>query len=443
MKSDETLLVHGGILLTVDDRERILDGGYVFVRGDTIMDVGEPGAKPPQADRMIDASGCVVMPGLINAHHHLYSTLACGFTPPGEPAANFQQILERLWWKLDAALTVEDVYTSSALALLQAARWGCTTIIDHHASPACADGSLDIVEKAFRDVGLNGGLCYEVSDRNRPGEGIDENVRFIRKCRERQDDQIAALFGLHASMTLSDKTLLKCGELGRELDAGFHVHVAEAECDHEASLKQYGKKPMARLMEAGTTGPRSIFAHGIHLDDRELDNLRDTGSMLVTNPESNMNNGLGVTPMMQALKKNICVLLGTDGMAPNMLAQARALYLIQRTTHRDPRIAFGEAVSALLFANRDACRRIFSRPRGALQTGCIADIALFPYTPFTPFESNTWMGHLLFGLVQTPARTTICRGQVIVDNGAAVRLDETEVRKKAVEQARALWKRIR
>ncbi|HMP72266.1 MAG TPA: amidohydrolase family protein [Kiritimatiellia bacterium] len=442
MSGMKRLLVRGGMVLTMDDESRILPGGFVYVEGDEIKAVGGAGDPVPEADRVVEGEGCVVMPGLINAHHHLYSTLACGFTPPGEPARNFQEILERLWWKLDAALNGADVYASSAIALLQAARWGCTTVIDHHASPGCVEGSLDEVERAFRDVGLNGCLCYEVSDRNREGEGIEENERFLRKLAEAKDDQIAGLFGLHASMTLGERTLERCGGLGRDLGAGFHVHVAEAECDVEATRKLFGAELMPRFEAAGITGPRSIFAHGIHLDDGGLEILRGTGSMLVTNPESNMNNGLAVTPAMEALKKNICLLLGTDGMAPNLIAQARALYLIQRTTHRDPRIAFGEAVQALLLGNRDACRRIFKRARGALQPGCLADLALFPYTPFTPFEAGTWMGHLLFGLVQTPARTTICRGEVIVENGGSTRMDEVALRAATVERARALWQRI-
>lgn len=443
MKPSESLLIRGGTVITLDDQHRILDNGFVLCRGDAIEAVGDAHTRVPDASRVVDATGCVVMPGLINAHHHLYSTLACGFTPPGEPAKNFQQILERLWWKLDAALDAEDVYASAAIALLQAVRHGCTTVIDHHASPACADGSLDIIERAFTDVGMNGCLCYEVSDRNREGEGIDENVRFIRKSRQRADDQITALFGLHASMTLGERTLQRCGELGRELNTGFHVHVAEAECDHETTMKKFGSKLMDRFSAAGIAGPNTIFAHGIHLDARELDMLRDAGAMLVTNPESNMNNGLGVTPMMEALSRNVCVLLGTDGMSPNMIAQARALYLIQRTTHRDPRIAFAESVTALLYNNRDACRRLFKRPRGALQSGALADVAVFPYVPFTPLEPHTWMGHLLFGLNQAQARTVVCRGRIVVDQGASTMVDEAELRAKSVEKARALWRRIR
>ena len=162
-----SLLITNGHLVTLDEDNRFIENGSVYIEGDRIVDVGDFAADTYPADRTIDAGGNLVMPGLINAHHHLYSTFARGFTPPGPPAQNFEENLKNLWWKLDAALDAEDVYYSALLAIMHAARAGCTTIIDHHASPSCCDGSLDQVERAFRDVGLSGCLCYEVSDRNR------------------------------------------------------------------------------------------------------------------------------------------------------------------------------------------------------------------------------------------------------------------------------------
>jgi cytosine/adenosine deaminase-related metal-dependent hydrolase len=204
-----SLLITNGHLVTLDEDNRFIEGGSIYIEGKQIVEVGEIAADAYSPDRTIDARGSLVMPGLINAHHHLYSTFARGFTPPGPAAQNFEEILTKLWWKLDAALDSEDVYYSALLAVMHAARAGCTTIIDHHASPSCRDGSLDQVERAFRDVGLSGCLCYEVSDRNRDGEGIEENERYLRKCRDADDGQMAAMFGLHALMTLGTKTLAR------------------------------------------------------------------------------------------------------------------------------------------------------------------------------------------------------------------------------------------
>ncbi|NIP19074.1 MAG: amidohydrolase family protein, partial [Xanthomonadales bacterium] len=356
-------------LVTLDEENRFIENGSVYIEDHEIVDAGDFRPDRYTADRTIDAQGNLVMPGLINAHHHLYSTFARGFTPPGDPPRNFEEILSKLWWKLDRALDHEDVYHSALLALMHAARAGCTTVIDHHASPSCRDGSLDQVERAFRDVGLSGCLCYEVSDRNVEGEGIEENERYIRKCRDADDGQMAAMFGLHALMTLGTRTLQRSADIAHALDAGFHVHAAEDEADVRITMERYGRRLMDRFLDFGIPGPKTIFVHGVHFEPREMDLMRSTDSMLVNNPESNMNNGLGVSPILELLQHGVTVGVGTDGMSSHMISQARAMYLHQRTEHRDPTLAFAEACEILLGNNRDICNRLFREPRGALAPG--------------------------------------------------------------------------
>ena len=437
-----SLLITNAHLVTLDDENRVIEGGSVFIENDEISAVGRLDPETLQPDRTIDAAGRVVMPGLIIAHHHLYSTFARGFTPPGRPATNFDENLRFLWWKLDAALESEDVYYSSLLALMDAALAGCTTIIDHHASPGCCDGSLDHVERAFRDVGLSGCLCYEVSDRNRSGEGIEENERFLRKCRDAGDGQLTALFGLHASMTLCADTLERCASIGNELDAGFHVHAAEDAIDVTRTRDRCGKRVIDRFHDYGMTGEKSIFVHGTYLEPEEMDLLAETGSILVTNPESNMNNGLRVSPVLEMLDRGVLVGLGTDGMSSHVISQARALYMHQRTLHQDPTLAFVEACQVLLENNRRISNRLFEEPRGALRPGYLADVVIYDYVPFTPLRAETLYGHLLFGLGFRRVHTTVARGNVIVDEGTIRKLDESGIRSQCVARASALWSRI-
>jgi putative selenium metabolism protein SsnA len=437
-----SLLINNGRLVTLDDEKRVIEGGSVYIEDGHIVDAGEIAPGSYAADRSIDACGRVVMPGLINAHHHLYSTFARGFTPPGPPARNFAQNLENLWWKLDSALDSEDVYFSALLALVDAARAGCTTVIDHHASPSCCDGSLDQVERAFRDVGLSGCLCYEVSDRNEQGQGIEENERYIRKCQASDDDQLTAMFGLHASMTLGTQTLERCGEIGETLGVGFHVHAAEDAIDVETTKDRYGQSVMGRFLEFGIPGPKTIFVHGTHLEPREMDLLHSTDSMLVSNPESNMNNGLRVSPALDFLRHGVMVGLGTDGMSSHLISQARALYLHQRTDHRDPTLAFAEACDILLNNNRKICNRQFNEQRGQLARGQLGDVVIYDYVPFTPMTAENLYGHLLFGLSFSRAKTTIARGRVIVDDGMLPHIDESAIRAGCAERAAAIWARI-
>jgi len=437
-----SLLIKNGVIVTLNDTNDMLERGSVYIENNKIVDVGAFPDDQYQPEDVIDAHGNVVMPGLINAHHHLYSTLARGFTPPGEPARNFKEILEKLWWKLDMALEPEDVYLSALIAVMHAARAGCTTIVDHHASPGCADGSLDLIEKAFREIGVNGCLCYEVSDRNSKGEGIEENERFIRKCAQSDDDQISALFGLHALMTLSTPTLERSADIAHALGAGFHVHVAESEVDVQVTFERYQRRIMDRFLDFGIPGHRSVFVHGIHFEAREMDLLKTTDSILINNPESNMNNGLSVTPILEMLQRGVLVGLGTDGMSSHMISQARAMYLLQRTYRRDPRVAFAEAAEILLKNNRAICNRLFKEPRGMLAPGCLADVIIAEYVPFTPLNPATFYGHLLFGLSFARVGTTIARGRVIVRDGHMLDVDEEAIRARSVERARRLWARI-
>jgi putative selenium metabolism protein SsnA len=437
-----SLLITNGHLATLDDDNRFVENGCIYIDGNRIVAVGDLDTSAYSADRTIDAGGKLVMPGFINAHHHLYSTFARGFTPPGPQPTNFDENLKSLWWKLDAALDSEDVYYSALLALMDSARAGCTTIIDHHASPSCCDGSLDQVERAFRDVGLSGCLCYEVSDRNKDGEGIEENERYIRKCRDSDDEQMSALFGLHASMTLGNQTLERCAGIAHELDAGFHVHAAEDAIDVQMTRELYGQKVMARFAEFGIPGNKTIFVHGTCLEPAEMDLLHATDSILVNNPESNMNNGLGVSPVLDFLKHGVTVGVGTDGISSHLVSQARAMYLHQRAEQRDPTVAFSEACEILLKNNARISGRLFAEARGALAAGQLADVVVHDYVPFTPLNADTFYGHLLFGLSFSRVQTTIARGHVVVDDGRLPGLDEEAIRARCTERARAIWARI-
>lgn len=438
-----SLLIKNGRVVTLNEHGDIVERGGVYIEDAKIVEVGRISERGHAAERVIDAGGGVIMPGLINAHHHLYSTFARGFAPPGEPAEDFKEILEHLWWKLDHALDAEDVYYSALLVLLDCVKAGCTTVVDHHASPSCRDGSLDLIEKAFRDAGLNGCLCYEVSDRNVEGGGVEENERFIRKCQASNDDQVTAMFGLHASMTIGNRTLDRCAEIGNRLRAGFHVHAAEDKIDEQVTQKEFRKRVIERFHAAGVTGPKSIFVHCVCIDPQEMEILRDTNSMVVHNPESNMNNAVGVARWLDLLKGGVLVGLGTDGMASAMMASARAAYLLQRHAQGDPRVAFGESCDLLLKNNRAICERLFKDKRGVLAPGALADVIVVDYTPFTPMTRDNFGGHLLFGLNYAAVSATVCRGQVLMEQGKMARPGEEELRAKCVERAAKLWKRIR
>jgi len=432
-----------GIVVTLGQTNRVILDGSVVTEGELITAVGNAKEMKklfPSSDS-VDCTGKIILPGFICTHHHFYSTMARGMSVPGESAANFVEILERLWWKLDKALSPEDVFVSSQIPLIECIRNGTTTVIDHHASPSCRDGSLDIIENAVRQAGIRASLSYEVSDRNIPGGGIAENQRFIDKVGH-GDGQVAAMMGLHASFTLSDETLEKCVGIAKDAGVGCHVHVAEDAADRDDSLKKYGIPTVKRLDKMGVTGEQSIFVHCVHIDESEMDIIANTNTIIVHNPESNMNNAVGVSKLMDLLKKNILVGLGTDGMSSDMLAQMRCVYLLHRLVNHDPRIAFMEAPQLLLQNNADICERQFGLRVGEIKEGYPADLAILDYQSPTPINEGNFLGHLIFGLVDAIVDTTVCKGKILMKGKKILVLDEERIAARSRELAAEMWKRL-
>jgi putative selenium metabolism protein SsnA len=432
-----------GIVVTLGQNSRVLWNATVVTDGELVAAVGDsaemkrrfPDAEP------VDCSGKIILPGFICAHHHFYSTMARGMGIPGEPAANFVQILERLWWKVDRALDEEDIILSAVLPLIDCIRNGTTTIIDHHASPSMRDGSLDLIEGAVREAGLRASLCYEVSDRIIPGGGIAENERFIKKV-GKGDGQIAAMMGLHASFTISDETAEKCAGIAKDAGVGCHIHVAEDAADRDDALDKHKMPIVNRLDKLGMTGRQSIFVHCVHIEESEMDILAATQTAVVHNPESNMNNAVGVTPLLKLLKKGVLVGLGTDGMGSDMLVQMRCAYLLHRLANHDPRVAFMEAPQLLLQNNAEIAGRQFGLRLGEIAEGRPADLAIIDYYPPTPLSEANFLGHLIFGLVDATVDTTVCRGKILMQGKKIVSMDEARLAARSRELAPKMWKRL-
>lgn len=438
-----TTRFENGIVATLGANNRVMWDATVVTDNELVVAVGDSAEmkrRYPEATS-IDCSGKIILPGFICAHHHFYSTMARGMFIPGEPASNFVEILERLWWKVDRALSEEDVLLSAQIPLVECIRNGTTTIIDHHASPSYRDGSLDLIETAVRQAGLRASLCYEVSDRNIPGGGVAENERFIKKIGQ-GDGQIAAMMGLHASFTLSDATLDQCVSIAKDAGVGCHIHVAEDASDRDDSLAKYRLQTVKRLHDHGLTGEKSIFVHCVHISDEEMDILAETGTAVVHNPESNMNNAVGVTPLLQLLKKGVLVGLGTDGMGSDMLVQMRCAYLLHRLANKDPRVAFLETPQLLLQNNREIARRQFGIRLGEIAEGLPADLAILDYHPPTPLGEDNFLGHLIFGLVDATVDTTVCRGKILMQGKKIVSLDEEKLAARSRELAPLMWKRL-
>jgi putative selenium metabolism protein SsnA len=442
------MLITNGTVLTFGEEKRVIPSGAVYFEEDTIVEVGRTAdlvKRYPAADKL-DAGGKIIMPGMICAHTHFYGAFARGMAIPGEPPENFMQILERLWWKIDQALTLEDGKYSALVSLVDAIRHGTTTLIDHHASPTHIDGSLDALAEAATESGLRVGLCYEVTDRNGSAgaqAGIDENVRFIRKLQADPDPKLGASFGLHASFTMGDETLDACVAVARELESGFHIHVAEDRADEADSLKQYNLRVAERLEKKGVLGPKTLVAHAIHVDAYEMDGFRATKTKISHQPRSNMNNAVGVAEVEKMLDKGITVGLGNDGFYNNMFTEIHTAYLLHKVSQGDPRVMPGNRLMEMAFDNNAVVAGLFfPKPVGALTPGAFADVILLDYVPFTPLTDANYPWQLIFGMDGSHVTHTIAGGQLLMKDRQVLTLDEVAIAEKATELSKVVWKRV-
>ncbi len=396
----------------------------------------------------LDGGGRLLMPGLINAHNHFYSTFARGLALKQAPK-NFHEILKFLWWKLDSSLDDEAVYYSALVPAISAVKHGVTAVIDHHASPNAVAGSLDRIEEAMNLVGLRGALCYEISDRDGKAirdQELEENARYIKKCqsaKEKNPDHIFdGMVGLHASFTLDDDSLRCAAEISQSLNRGCHIHVLEDGVDREETRGKYGMDVVERLCEFEILNAKSIVAHCIHLEENEFDRLAKSKTMVVHNPQSNMNNAVGRADIFKLLKKGILVGLGTDGMSADIKPDVRVAYLLHKHDLQNSNIGWDETQQMTLKNNPLIFERVSGQKVGRIAPGYLADVILVDYFPPTPMTSENFWGHFLFGIVDAVVDTTIINGQIVMQGRQLPNIDEEKIAAEAKQCTVKVWKKF-
>ena len=436
----------GGRVITRDPEAPYFEDGAVVTEGDRIVAVGpaaELRAEYPQAE-LVDACGQVIMPAFINAHTHIYSGLARGLSINGYNPTNFYEILDGMWWYLDRHLSLEGTRYSAWATYLECIRNGVTTVFDHHASYAQIPGSLFEIADVAKEAGIRSCLCYEVSDRDgeaKCGEAIQENADFIKYCAEHKDPMLAAMFGMHALFTISDKTFEKCVK-ANDGRTGYHIHICEGLNDVVDSRDNYGKLPVDRLVKWGILGGKTILGHCIHLTDGEIDKIAESGTMVVNNPESNMGNAVGCSPVLKMFAKGIMLGLGTDAYTHDMLESLKVALTIQRHNAGMPNVAWNEVTTMLFKNNPKIAAGYFPAELGVLKAGAAADVIVMDYLPFTPFSDMNIDGHMIFGMNGRQCRTTMANGRLLYKDRKFVDIDEEKISADIMQASIKLWKEL-
>ena len=440
------LVIGNGKLFTRNDEMPFVENGAVAIEGTKIAAVGETEAiKKQYGDaEFIDAKGGVIMPAFINTHEHIYSAMARGLSIKGYNPKGFLDILDGQWWTIDRHLTLEQTKYSAVETLISCIRNGVTTVFDHHASFGQIGGSLFTIADVAKELGVRACLCYEISDRDgmdKARESVMENAEFIRYALKDDTDMIAGMMGMHAQFTISDATM-ELAAANKPDEVGYHIHVAEGIEDLHDCLKKYGKRIVDRLMDFNILGEKTLLGHCIYINPHEMDLIKDTITMVVHNPESNMGNACGCPPTMELVHRGILTGLGTDGYTHDMIESYKVANVLHKHHLCDANAAWGEVPKMLFENNAAIANRYFKTPLGVLKEGAAGDVIVVDYNPPTQLDASNINGHILFGMTGRDVVTTVANGRVLMKDREIKVIDVEEAMAKCREESAKLWHSI-
>lgn len=440
------LVVGNGRLITRDEGFPFVENGAVAIDKTRIIRVGTTSEirETYRDAEYIDAGGGVIMPAFINTHEHIYSAMARGLNIKGYNPKGFLDILDGQWWTIDRHLTMEQIKYSAMETMISCIRSGVTTIFDHHASFGQIGGSLFTIAAAAKELGVRACLCYEVSDRDgaeKARVSVMENAEFIRYALGDDSDMIAGMMGMHAQFTISDATM-EMAAANKPKEAGYHIHVAEGIEDLHDCLKKYGKRIVDRLMDWDILGEKTLLGHCIYINSHEMELIRDTDTMVVHNPESNMGNACGCPPTMELVRRGILTGLGTDGYTHDMTESYKVANVLHKHYLCDANAAWSEVPKMLFENNRKIANRYFKAPLGILKEGAAADVIVVDYDPPTHLDENNINGHILFGMTGRDVVATIGNGKVLMKDREVKTADTERVMAKCRESSAKLCKSI-
>jgi putative selenium metabolism protein SsnA len=359
----------------------------------------------------------------------------------GRVSHGFLDVLQDLWWRLDRSLLKDACWMSATFSGMDSLRCGTTTIVDHHASPSYIAGSLSTLSEALNRIGLRHVLSYEITDRNGiegAVAGVDENIRFFDEVKGKAG-LASSMVGLHASFTVSDATLAILRERVGSRNVGYHIHVAEGAIDEEDSVEKYGKRIVGRLDDAGLLSPRSIAVHCVGIDASERELLAKSGTPVVVNTMSNMNNAVGLPAVREMLEAGIQVGIGTDGYTANMFEEFRNTLVGLKHRYEDPAGFWTQVQKAQIETNADIVSRCTGCTVGRLEEGAVADFILVDYASPTPLNSENAFGHVFFGMSADLVDTVVVNGNIAVRGHQVMAVDRENLERESQKVAKAVW----
>jgi 5-methylthioadenosine/S-adenosylhomocysteine deaminase len=435
------LILSNGVVITMDSARRVLNPGSVAISGNSIAAVGEPQtiAKQFQARDTIDASGKVIMPGLINTHTHAPMVLYRGLADD----LVLMEWLQKYIFPAEAkTVSPAFVRTGTRLAALEMIRSGTTAYVDMYYFE-------EEIARATKEAGLRGVLGqtiiqFPVPDAKTPADGIARTEAFIKQYQK--DDLIVPAVAPHSVYTLDAATLAKTRDLAAKYGVPLIIHLGETEDEIRMSLEQHKLRPVALLDMLGFWKPHVIAAHGVWMTGEEIALLGKNNVGVAHNPESNMKLASGAAPVVDYLKAGVALGLGTDGAASNndldMFEAMRQAALLHKLVTRDPRAV--SAQTALEMATIGGARVIGRQNRlGSIEAGKLADILVVRMDQPRQTPMYDPVSHLVYVTRGDDVETTIVNGKVLMRAGKVQTLNESDVLAEARKAADLVRQAVR
>ncbi|KXA92297.1 hypothetical protein AKJ64_03500 [candidate division MSBL1 archaeon SCGC-AAA259E17] len=428
----------------MDQNRRVMEGS-VLVEDGEIKQVGD--IDGDRADKVIDAEGKIVMPGLICAFTHPYKILLKGASMKVEPPSDFTQILQRVWWPLDEKLSKKEIHISTLSACLEFMRTGVTFFAGLHSSQESIGKSLDFVASAIEKAGLRAIIGFEASERHTRAEGargMKENIRFLEKCQKSSslETKINGMVGLSASFMSSNELLRHGKRVANRFDVPVAISAAEGRVDLYHNLEEYGKRTIERFRDEGLLSSNTILGHCVHVDDKELSMIEKAGAKVAHDPTSSLLNATGIAPVLKMKEMDIPVGLGNDDYILDHFENIRSLYFVHKGMAGDPRAI--SPVEALEMATiRGAELYDMENQVGSIEPGKQADIILIDPNPLpTPLLRGNAMDYVVKTVSKSDVETIMVGGEILMRSGNVKTLNEQKTMKKSRKTARKIWKEL-
>ena len=443
----EKLLIKHGLIVTMDPADRVIWDGTIYVEGNLIRAIG-PGSEIPDVPdaKVIDASGKIVIPGLISCHNHLYSAVVRSIPYSGFEAPDFSFVswMDRFWLPLlEDRVDQSIMYAGTRANVADHIRGGITTTTDTAEGSYALPGALEAVDKACIDTGIRAVLSFETTGRiseENAALGLQENIDHIKRCRSRDYDRITGRIGVHTTYTCSTDLLQEVKKSADELGAGYMMHHLDDRWHHFDTCRRFGKRPTRYLADIGFLSPNLILFHCSYIDQwQDPPIFKQYDVKVAHNAESNAIFSFW-PDMLHLIREGVTVGLGTDGQVFNYFEVMRTAQMIHRIKYENPELMKDDQV--LRMATIDAARVLQMEDQiGSLEAGKKADIVILADNSAVPlFEVNV-KNYIVGTSERSDVNTVIIDGEVIMSDNQFVKFDEQEVRAKSKEEAIRLWKR--